>query len=130
MILLNRAYAHFILLICLLHQMHGSRLPLEIVDLETGARLTDQEIINSEYQIVHDSYDMLAGKDDIHDDKTIEMSIKDALHINRKTNETPTNEVAPRIFYQTGVSILYIFFLISIFFWCVCLQIFLCKTLY
>lgn len=138
--LLGRAYTHFMLLICLLHQMHGSRLPLEIIQLDTGTQLTDQEYINGEYQIVQDPYDMLAGKDGDHDDKTIDISIKDALDIHRKPSDASKKEVAePRIFYQTGVSfldvslyfdnisidildILYIFLIFSFLSGCVCVN--------
>lgn len=109
--LLRRPCTHFMLLICMMKQIHGSHIPLEIVQLDTGTRLSEQQIRNSEYHIVHDAFDTLAGNDDeAHDDdKSIE-GFRDYFHIRKLSdNEArPTKDVAqPRIFYQTGVSLLF-----------------------
>lgn len=97
----------------MLEQMHGTRIPLEIVELDTGTQLTDQQIINSEYHIVHDAYDTL-NSDDItiehHGDDKIAAAIRDAFHINRKPGDVAAKGGSdPRVFYQTGVSFYEIF---------------------
>lgn len=102
---------HFllILLACILNEICGTRIPLEIVQLENsgggGTRLNDEKIANTEYQ-VHDVDDPSSYSATKHSNKNVNKTGDDwftRLTANRKSSTRDVQE--PRIFYQVGVSI-------------------------
>lgn len=103
--LTNPLHTYFILILleCLLNEICGTRIPLEIVQLESnGARLNDDKIANTEYQ-VHDVDDpsYIANKLNKNVNKTDDWFTR--FTANRKASTRDVQE--PRIFYQVGVSI-------------------------
>ena len=109
--LTNPLHMHFIftLLVCILNEICGTRIPLEIVQLENsgggGTRLNDEKIVNTEYQ-VHDVDDPSSYSATKHNNKNVNKTGDDwftRLIANRKSSTRDVQE--PRIFYQVGVSI-------------------------
>lgn len=96
-------YSVLILLACILNGLYGTRIPLEIVQLESGTRLNDDKIANTEYQ-VHDVDDpaFMANKQNKNATKGDDWFTR--FSTNRKAN-SPRDVQEPRIFYQVGVSI-------------------------
>lgn len=94
-------YSVLILLACILNGLYGTRIPLEIVQLDSGTRLTDEKIANTEYQ-VHDADDptYIPNK---HNKSAKSDDWFTRFSSNRKVITKENQE--PRIFYQVGVSI-------------------------
>ncbi|XP_031626323.1 protein giant-lens [Contarinia nasturtii] len=90
-------YFVLILLACIRNGIYGTRIPLEIVQLESGTRLNDEKIANTEYQ-VHDVDDLayISNKHNKNATKTDDWFTR--FTSNRKTIQEP------RIFYQVGSS--------------------------
>lgn len=92
-----------ILLVCILNEIYGTRIPLEIVQLESGTRLNDEKIANTEYQVHEvDNPAFIANKHRNNKNATKTDDWFTRFSLNRKTT------AEPRIFYQVGVSILQI----------------------
>lgn len=105
--LTNPLHTYFILIlvVCILNEIYGTRIPLEIVQLESGTRLNDDKIANTEYQ-VHDVDDLtyIANKQNKNaTNKSDDWFTRLNTH-HRKVNVRDQQE--PRIFYQVGVSVL------------------------
>lgn len=98
-------YFVLILVVCIRNGIYGTRIPLEIVQLESGTRLNDEKIANTEYQ-VHDVDDLayITNKHNKTATKTDDWFTR--FTSNRKTIQEP------RIFYQVGVSVVFIFLLL------------------
>lgn len=92
-------YFELIVFVCILNGLYGTRIPLEIVQLESGTRLNDEKIANTEYQ-VHDVDDP-AYKHNKTATKSDDWFTR--FSSNRKAITSEIQE--PRIFYQVGVSV-------------------------
>ncbi|XP_055326670.1 protein giant-lens [Sitodiplosis mosellana] len=104
--LTNPLHTYFILilLVCILNEIYGTRIPLEIVQLEnSGTRLNDDKIANTEYQVhdVDEPSSYLANKHNKNVNKTPDDWIT-RFTANRKASTRDVQE--PRIFYQVGSS--------------------------
>lgn len=106
--LTNPLHTYFVLisLVCILNGTYGTRIPLEIVQLESGNRLNADKIANTEYQ-VHEVDDpaYLTNK---HHPKNVTKNddwFSRMFNLNHKTTSARDAQ-EPRIFYQIGVSIL------------------------
>lgn len=93
-------YSVLILLACILNGLYGTRIPLEIVQLESDTRLNDEKIANTEYQ-VHDTDDPAYIPNKNNAAKSDDWFTR--FSSNRKVMTKENQE--PRIFYQVGVSI-------------------------
>lgn len=105
----NPLHTYFVLisLVCILNGIYGTRIPLEIVQLESGTRLNDDKIANTEYQ-VHDVDDPAYVTNKYNKNSTTKNDdwFSRMFNVNRKTASTTRNAQEPRILYQVGVSIL------------------------
>lgn len=107
--LISLSCTHFILLFYILKEIYGTRIPLEIVQLETGTRLTDEQIANSEYRLydinhTHEIHKQHNNSDErnsvnghVNDDSN------DQFRVERKMTSVKDIQ-EPRVFYQIGVS--------------------------
>lgn len=91
--LTNLSHAYLILLICILNEIYGTRIPLEIVQLESDARISDDKIIANEYQIHETDHESSKQNRTDRDDWR-----------NRANRKLTTTIQEPRILYQVGVS--------------------------
>lgn len=94
--LINLSNVYLILLICILNEIYGTRIPLEIVQLENDTPISDDKIIANEYQI-HDS-------DHSHESTKQNDEWQNRMHVTNKKSTIPAVQ-EPRILYQVGVSI-------------------------
>lgn len=106
--LTNLSHAYLILLICILNEIYGTRIPLEIVELESGTRISDDKIAANEYHTMDEndssSHDAASKRNKSNSNNVAghdhnEWQIRNR-GIVRKT------DAEPRILYQVGVSII------------------------
>lgn len=107
--LTNPLHTYFVLisLVCILNGIYGTRIPLEIVQLDSGTRLSDEKIANTEYQ-VHDVDDpaFVTNKHNKNATTKTDDWFSRMFNVNqRKSTSTARDGLEPRIFYQVGVSI-------------------------
>lgn len=103
----NPLHTYFvvILFVCILNGICGTRIPLEIVQLESGTRLNDEKIANTEYQ-VHDVDDPAYAANKQNNKNATK--IDDWFTRFTSTRKSSARDVQePRIFYQVGVSIIF-----------------------
>lgn len=113
--LTNLSHAYFILLICILNEIDGTRIPLEIVELESGTRISDDKIAANEYhtmdEIDSSSHDASKqnksngnGNGNSNSNNVAGHDHNEWRNGNRGGVRKLTAE--PRILYQVGVSII------------------------
>lgn len=104
--LTNLSHAYFILLICILNEIYGTRIPLEIVELESGTRISDDKIAANEYHTMDeiDPSSHEASKQNKSNSNNVAGHDHDEWRIR---NRGGIRKIAaqPRILYQVGVSI-------------------------
>lgn len=105
----NLLHAYLILLICILNEIYGTRIPLEIVQLESGTRISDDKIVAHEYRLhetdqSHESTKQQHNRIHATDNRDHD-EWKNRIRSSRKLTTTSASSVQePRIFYQVGVS--------------------------
>lgn len=111
----SHMYSILILFVCILNELYGTRIPLEIVQLGNGARQNDGKIANTEYQ-VHDIDDPIFVTNNNNNNNHHHQRNKNAtsksddwfsrmFHLNHKATTSARDGQEPRIIYQVGVSI-------------------------
>lgn len=107
----NPAHMYSILIVlgCILNEIYGTRIPLEIVQLGNGARQNDGKIANTEYQ-VHEIDDPIFVTNSRSSSSKNATSKNDdwfsrMFHLNHKVAASARDGQEPRIIYQVGVSI-------------------------
>lgn len=110
--LTNLSHAYFILLICILNEIYGTRIPLEIVELESGTRISDVKIAANEYhtmdEIDSSSHDAGSTKQNKSNGNSKSNNVAGHDHNNewhiRNREGIRKISAEPRILYQVGVS--------------------------
>lgn len=105
----SHIYSVLIVLVCILNELYGTRIPLEIVQLGNDARLNDGKIANTEYQ-VHEIDEPIFVTNNNQRSKNATSKSDDwfsrMFHLNNKaTTSARDGGQEPRIIYQVGVSI-------------------------
>lgn len=113
----THTYSILIICVCILNEIYGTRIPLEIVQLGNGARQTDGKIANTEYQ-VHEIDDPIFVTNSRNKNATTKNDdwFSRMFHLNHKATTSARDGQEPRIIYQVGVSIAPISINRSIFF--------------
>lgn len=104
--LTNLSQTYFILLICILNEIFGTRIPLEIVQLQQSAtQLTGDTIANTEYRL-HDSEVSASGSEaHTNNDRSHTNEWRSSRTGRKLSTSTIEAKHEPRIFYQVGVSV-------------------------
>lgn len=101
-------YSILIVLACILNEIYGTRIPLEIVQLGNGARQNDGKIANTEYQVheIDDPIFVTNSRNAKNATSKNDDWFSRMFHLNHKVATSARDGQEPRIIYQVGVSIL------------------------
>lgn len=111
----SHIYSILIIFVCILNELCGTRIPLEIVQLGSDARLNDGNIANTEYQ-VHEIDEPIVVTSNHNNNNNHNQRSKNAtsksddwfsrmFHLNNKATTSARDAPEPRIIYQVGVCI-------------------------
>lgn len=104
-------YSVLIVLGCILNEIYGTRIPLEIVQLGNGARQNDGKIANTEYQVheIDDPIFVTNSRNSKNATSKTDDWFSRMFHLNHKATTSARDGQEPRIIYQVGVSIVCLF---------------------
>lgn len=105
----SHMYSILIVFVCILNEIYGTRIPLEIVQLGNGGRQNDGKIANTEYQ-VHEIDDPIYVSNSRSKNATSKTDdwFSRMFHLNHKATTSARHGQEPRIIYQVGVSIAFV----------------------